>query len=93
MQEIFQEAKSEHLLVRICQLLESILVDFNQKFEAKDARITELEEKVSNFKKRYSSDVTVVQTELDDLKERILSTEIYISEDTINVNKPPECQN
>ena len=47
-----------------------MLVDFNQKLE-KDARITKLEEKVSNFEKGYSSDMTVVQKELDNLKERI----------------------
>ena len=35
--------------------------------------------------------MTVVQNELDDLKERMLSTEMYESKDTIIVNNPPEC--
>ena len=63
-QENIQESKSEPVLVRICQLLEGMFVDFNQKFKEKDARITELEEKVSNFEKGYSSDMTVVQNEV-----------------------------
>ena len=54
LQQVIQEAKSEPVLVRICQLLESIFVDSNQKLEEKDARITELEEKVSICEKRYS---------------------------------------
>ena len=37
--------------------------------------------------------MTVLQNELDDLKERTLSTEMYNSKDTINVNNPLECQN
>ena len=76
LQEIIQEAKSEPVLVGICQLLEGMLVDFNQKLGEKDASITKLEEKVSNFEKGYSSDMTVVQNELDDLTERMLSTEM-----------------
>ena len=47
LQEII-EAKSVPILVRICQLLESLLVDSKQKLEEKDAWITELEDKVSN---------------------------------------------
>ena len=50
LQEILQEAKSKPVLVRICQLFESILLDFNQKF-GKNARITELEKKNQNLKK------------------------------------------
>ena len=46
-----------------------MLVDFNQELEEKDARITEFDEKVSNFRKDYSSEKTVVRNELDDLKE------------------------
>ena len=88
LQEIIQEAKSEPVLVRTCQILENMLVDFNQKLEEKDARITELEEKVSNFEKSYSSDMTVVQNELNDLKEQMLSTEMYRSKETIIVNNP-----
>ena len=86
LQEIIQEAKSEPVLVRICQVLESMLVDFNQK--EKDARITELEEKVSNFEKGYGSDMTVVQNELHELKERMLNTEMYNSKETEIVNNP-----
>ena len=37
--------------------------------------------------------MTIVQNELDDLKERKLTTEMYNSKDTINVINPPECQN
>ena len=44
LQNIIQEAKSEAVPVRICQLLEGMIVDFNQKLEEKHARITELEE-------------------------------------------------
>ena len=77
-QEIFPEAKSEPVLVRICQILESMLVDFNQKLEEKNARITELEEKVSKFEKSYSSDMTAVQNELDDLKNECLARKCVI---------------
>ena len=93
LKHIIQEAKLEPVLVRICQLLESILVHSNQKLEEKDARITELEEKVSKCEKRYSSHMTVVQNELDDLKERMLSIEMYDSKDTVNVDKLPERRN
>ena len=93
LQKIFQEAKTEYVLVRTCQLLEGMLVDFKRKLEEKDARITEHEGKVSKFEKRYSSDMTVVQNELDDLEGRMLSTEMYNSKDTIIVNIPLECQN
>ena len=34
-QEIIQEAKSEPVLIRICQVLESKLVDFNQILKKK----------------------------------------------------------
>ena len=88
LQEIIQEAISEPVLVRICQLLEGILVDFNQKLDDKDARITELEEKVPNFEKGYSSDMTIFQNELDHLKKRLLRTEMYNSKDAIIVNHP-----
>ena len=92
LQEIIQEAKSEPVVKKISQLLESLLIDLNQKLEEKDARITELEEKVSKVEKGYSSDMTVVQNELDDLKERVLSTEMYNSKDTMIVNYPPDFQ-
>ena len=65
-----------------------MLVDFNKKVEENYASITELDKKVSNIGKRYISDLTVVQNELDDLKERMLSTEMYNSKDTIFVKKP-----
>ena len=58
LRKIIQEAKSEPVMVRICQILDGMLVDFNQKLEEKDAKTTELEEKVSNFEKSYSSDMT-----------------------------------
>ena len=35
--------------------------------------------------------MTVVQNELDDLKERMLSTEMYISNETLSVNNHPGC--
>ena len=88
LQTIIQEAKLEPVLIRICQLLEGMLVDFIQKLKGKDSKITEFEEQVSNFEKSYSSDITVVQNELDDLKDRMLGTEMYNSKDTIIVNNP-----
>ena len=93
LQEIIQEAKSQPVLVRMCRLLEGMLLDFNQKLEEKDARITEFEQIVSKFGKDYSSDMTIVQSKLNDLKERILSTELFNSKDIIIVDNPPECQN
>ena len=53
LQEIIQEAKSELVFVRSRQLLKGMLVDFNQKLEENDARIKELEEKVSNLEKGF----------------------------------------
>ena len=93
LQEIIRKGKSEPELVRICQLVEGMLFDFNQETEENDAKRTELEEQVSVFGTGFSGDLTVVQNELDDLKERMLSTEMYSSKDTINVNNPVECQN
>ena len=93
LQEIIQKAKSEPELVRICQLVEGMLVHFNQETEENVAKITELEEQVSIFGTGFSGDLTVVQNELDDLKERMFSTEMYNSKDTIIVNNPLECQN
>ena len=93
LQKNIDKAKSEPVLVRICQLLESMLVDFNQKLGEKDVRITEFGKKVSIFEKSNSIDTTVVQNELDDPKERMLSTEMYNPNDTTIVNNPLECQN
>ena len=56
LQEIIQEAKAEPVLVKICQILEGMLVDSDKKLEEQSARITELEEKVSNFGKVFSRD-------------------------------------
>ena len=52
LQDIIQEAKSKPILVRICQHLEGMLVDFNRKLEEKDARRTEFEKKCRTLKKK-----------------------------------------
>ena len=68
-QKIILEAKSQPALVVICQLLEGVLVDFKQKLEKKMPGKQSFRKKVSEIKKGCSSDMTVVQNEVDDLKE------------------------
>ena len=59
----------------------------------KDSKINSLETALSTLQEEHKTDINNIRNELTDIKERMITAEMYMSKDTIIINNPPKCDN
>ena len=86
-------ANDPTVLVSLLSEIKGELSSLRNEIKEKDSKINSLEAALSKLQEEHKTDINNIRNELTDIKERMITAEMYMSKDTIIINNPPKCDN
>ena len=84
-------ANDPTVLVSLLSEIKGELSSLRNEIKEKDSKINSLEAALSKLQEEHKTDINNIRNELTDIKERMITAEMYMSKDTIIINNPPKC--